>query len=491
MYSSQRSARLSLAAIAIACALPACAAAAAAAAPANRGSRASGPQGAFKLDVPAHQLDLILARPEATSVTLSILTYEDLEGSVAYGPSATAMASQTTVQTFRAGVPTELVLSGLQPDSTYRYQLRSRTPGSGAFTISPEYSFHTRRPPGAAFTFTLTADVHLDEHTAPSVYLQSLANIRADRPDFHLDLGNLFMTDKHATRTEAAQQYLAQRYYLGQIGPSVPILLALGPHDGESGKDRSGADPLAIWANPMRTRYFPNPVPDRFYSGNSTPHPTLGLPQNYYAWEWGDALFVVLDPFTYTLPARGRNDGWGWTLGEAQYRWLARTLESNHAAYKFVFIHNLLSGDQASRGGVEIAGLNEWGGKNPDGTDGFKQHRPGWEMPVHQLLLRNHVNAVFRAHDNFYARQELDGITYLMVPQPSFAGDDRVRDLANYGYKVGTFLGNAGHVRVKVSPENVTIDYVKSTEARKVADTSVIPNASGKPAGGSKAAAVP
>ena len=49
-----------------------------------------------------------------------------------------------------------------------------------------------------------------------------------------------------------------------------------------------------------------------------------------------------------------------------------------------------------------------------------------------------------------------------MIPQPSFAGDDRIRDLENYGYKQGVFLGNSGHVRVTVSPENVGIDYVRS-----------------------------
>ena len=65
------------------------------------------------------------------------------------------------------------------------------------------------------------------------MYRRTLANIRADKPDFHIDLGNLFMTDKHASRDEAARQYLAQRYYLGQIGGSAPILLALGTHDGE------------------------------------------------------------------------------------------------------------------------------------------------------------------------------------------------------------------------------------------------------------------
>jgi len=133
-----------------------------------------------------------------------------------------------------------------------------------------------------------------------------------------------------------------------------------------------------------------------------------------------------------------------------------------------------LSGDQASRGGVEIAGFNEWGGKNLDGSEGFVQHRPGWSLPVHQLLLKNHVTAVFRAHDNFYARQELDGILYLMVPQPSFAGNDRIRDLKTYGYKRGLFLGNSGHVRVTVSPEKMIVDYVKSSPGHPVADSHVM-----------------
>ncbi len=88
-------------------------------------------------------------------------------------------------------------------------------------------------------------------------------------------------------------------------------------------------------------------------------------------------------------------------------------------------------------------------------------------MPVHQLLLRHHVTAVFKAHDNFFARQQLDGIVYQMIPQPSFAGDDRIRDLQNYGYKHGTFLGNSGHVRVTVSPEQVKVDYVPRLHARR------------------------
>ena len=82
--------------------------------------------------------------------------------------------------------------------------------------------------------------------------------------------------------------------------------------------------------------------------------------------------------------------------------------------------------------------------------------------PVHELLVANHVNVVFHGHDHLYAKQVLDGIVYQMIPQPSFAGDDRIRDLENYGYKQGTFQGNSGHVRVTVSPEKVRVEYVRS-----------------------------
>jgi len=429
----------------------------------------------FNTTVPAHAYDLILARPESNSVTLSVLAYQDLEGEVVYGTQPGACLIRTPVQECKAGVPVEFVIGSLRPNTPYYYQFRSRASGATRLSDGPECSFHTARSPGSTFTFTLTADSHLDEHTSADVYRQTLENIRAGHPDFHIDLGNLFMTDKHASREDAARQYLAQRFYLGQIGCSVPLFLALGTHDGESSKDDDGSgDCLAAWSNRMRKGYFPDPVPDEFYTGNSTPDPRCGLLEDYYAWEWGDALFVVLDPFRYSRHWRGGGDGWGWSLGEAQYRWLERTLERSGARFKFVFIHNLLSGNPTARGGVEIAAFNEWGGRNRDGSDGFKERRPGWDAPIRELLVRNQVTAVFKAHDNFYARQELDGILYLMVPQPSFAGNDRIRDLGNYGYQEGTFIGNSGHVRVTVSAERVMVEYVKSSARDPVADRRVI-----------------
>ena len=440
----------------------------------GQGHRATAVTNVFNVTVPDHDFDIILSRPEDHSIVVSIQAYRDMAGSIRYGTQPDALTNQTPRIDMTIGGPVIFKLTKLSQDTRYIAEFCAQS-GPTLTTNTSRFQFHTARPPGSTFTFTMTADVHLDEHTSAQVYEQSLANIRADAPDFHIDLGNLFMTDKHATRDEAWRQYLAQRYYLGQLG--TPLFLALGVHDGEASRyDDGSQDSLAVLANATRKIYFPNPEPDAFYSGNTNRHAQSGLLENYYAWTWGDALFVVIDPYRYSLRSNGRDsDGWAWSLGREQYDWLAHTLASSKAKYKFIFLHNLLAGDQTSRGGVEIAGFNEWGGKNLDGTEGFAKHRPSWPMPIHQLLVKHHVTAVFRAHDNFYARQELDGIPYIMIPQPSFAGNDRIRDLENYGYKQGIFRGNSGHVRVNVSRGKVIVDYVKSSPDIMVADHYVFP----------------
>lgn len=411
-------------------------------------------------DIPEHPFDLILGRPEADSVTASVLSAEDADGFLAYGTEPGKLTSKTPALALKHGEPAEIVLSALRSDTRYFYRLHL------GHSTSPEFTFQTARPPGKAFAFTVTADPHLDANTDPAVYQKSLADALAGKPDFHIDLGDTFMTEKHASRDAAARQYLAQRYYFGQLCHSAALFLALGNHDGESPRGRDN-DGLAVWANLTRKHYFPNPVPDKFYSGDAVQQPEAGLLQDYYAWEWGDALFVVLDPFWFTQKGHGRGDNWKSTLGPDQYQWLKRTLENSRAKFKFVFIHHLVggAGDQA-RGGAEAAGLYEWGGKNRDGTDGFAQNRPGWPAPIHDLLVKNRVSIVFHGHDHLYAKQDLDGIVYQAVPQPGCPGNGAApRSAAEYGYAGGTILGGSGHLRITVSPSSSAVDYIRSCPA--------------------------
>ena len=430
------------------------------------------PASEFHASVPAHGFDLILARPTESSITISVLCYQDAQGQIFFGTQAGQLTEHTPLQQFKAGVPAEIVLRTLKPNTKYYYEIQFGQAKSSVAT------FHTARPPGGSFTFTIQADSHLDSGTSPEVYLQSLTNAIATKPDFHIDLGDTFMTEKFADFHEAAPQYLAQRYYFGVIGRNAPVFLTLGNHDGEMGRYLDGTSTnMTVWANALRKKYFPNPRPDNFYSGNATPDKIAGPLENYYAWQWGDALFVVLDPFWFTPRARGGSDNWYRTLGRTQYDWLKRTLETSRAKYKFIFIHHLVGGEtREGRGGAEAAKFFEWGGCSLDGTNEFASKRPGWSMPIHQLLVQNKVSAVFHGHDHLYARQELDGIIYQEVPQPSHM-EQSTRSAAEYGYKQGVILPSPGIVKVMVSPEKTSVEYVRVNQSggSEVADRYSIP----------------
>jgi hypothetical protein len=215
---------------------------------------------------------------------------------------------------------------------------------------------------------------------------------------------------------------------------------------------------LATYETLWRKLYYPNPFPDAFYKGNSTEEGNgMGKPENYYAWEWGDALFVVLDMYRYA-DKNEKPQKWDWTIGKAQYDWFKQTLETSTAKYKFVFSHHILG---QGRGGIELAKSFEWGGYDA-GTYKFDTYRPGWGMPLHQLMKENHVNIYFQGHDHIYVKQDLDGIVYQSVPMPSDSTYKiGVTDNGD-AYLSGKQLGGSGHLRVTVANDDVTVEFVNA-----------------------------
>lgn len=418
--------------------------------------------GSFLSQIPAPPQNVILARPAADAMALSVLSQTDASARVFYAADG-QLERATADFSLKAGTPLVLTLTGLSPDTAYRYRVvKARTneplfPGASG-------AFHTARAPGDSFVFTVTADSHLDEASSLDIYARTLKNLAAQTPDFNVDLGDTFMAGKIPDRAEALKQYIAQRYWWGTVANSVPLLLVLGNHDGEEMKKRgAGAqDGSAVWACQTRKTYFSNPQPDGFYTGNAAAQAFAGPLEDYYAWTWGDALFVVLDPYWFSSSPKGPDGLWNSSLGKAQYDWLARTLRASKAKWKFVFIHQLIGGKDASgRGGVEIAPFFEWGGHELNGENTFAQHRSGWEKPVHDLLVENKVDIVFHGHDHFYAAQKKDGIVYQLVPQAALANLRR-HQADEYGYKEGDFYPNAGCLRVDVSPAVVRVAYLQT-----------------------------
>jgi 3',5'-cyclic AMP phosphodiesterase CpdA len=276
----------------------------------------------------------------------------------------------------------------------------------------------------------------MDENSSAEIYQATLKQISLAAPAFLVDLGDIFMVDKLTDKSEKnirARFSLMKNFYKN-IG-SIPLKIVLGNHDGELGYS-------AFNTKKYREEYFPEQTDEL----------------SYFSFLGPDQLHVCLDPFTFTTQAP-KADGWQWTLGKTQYDWLVTTLSSSSAKYKFVYIHHLLVGDAQSRGGAEIVKRNEWGGLNSDGSPGFQQNRPGWLKPVHDLLLEHRVTAVFKGHDHLYAKQEVDGIIYQTVPQPSHPGD-KVNP-AQYGYLSGQVIGGSGFIKVQTSKDAAEVRFVK------------------------------
>jgi hypothetical protein len=410
----------------------------------------------------------MLGRPTDHSVTVQMFFADSVEFSVKYGLSSANYSGQTAWLLVKPDDPAEVVLEPLLNDTVYYYAVCYRKPKAANYIQRQEHHFRTARPKGKKFTFIIQADPHLDEQSDTNVYNLCLQNQLQDNPDFMVDLGDFLMSDKLRNSSKIIPRdtityrcHLLRKNY-EKIAHSVPLYIAIGNHEGESGWNLTGkADNVAIWGTLDRKKYFLNPAPDAFYSGDTNHFNFVGQRENYYAWEWGDALFIVLDPYWYTSPKPDSLNGWRWTLGKGQYNWLKSTLEKSGAKYKFVFAHQIIGGNPDGRGGTEYAGKYEWGGNNLDGSPGFAINRPGWYKPIKDLLTENKVTVFFHGHDHFFGRQEKECLVYQETPQPSHPNFTSVTYAKDYGYVEGQILPNSGHLRITVEPVGVKVEYVR------------------------------
>ncbi|MFH2000088.1 MAG: metallophosphoesterase, partial [Planctomycetota bacterium] len=435
----------------------------------------------------------LLGKPTDRSVTVRVNSLIDTDVYAQYGTLPGLYTHKTELLPNQpAGKPVDIDIRHLQPDTRYYYRLQYRKASCGDFETGEEYSFQTQRSEGSGFVFAIQADEHLQGmHKLPEnlndqmLYKTTLQNVADSKPDFFISMGDFAHTEfvegmgrNACTYEEAADRYLLQRKYIDSIGHSIPFYLVLGNHEGEQGWGNYGEaesyGDLPRISVAARKALIPNPSPNHFYSGNQQVTSDAGWLENYYAWHWGDALFVVLDPFSYTkYKPYGSKDAqaWNWTLGREQYEWLHETLHDSRAKWKFIFIHQLVSSVTGNygKGGIEAAKFKvdnrpsyEWGGEDDIGASVFDEKRPGWSHgAIHDMLVEENVTIVFHGHDHFFGKQELDGIVYLECPQP---GDSDYSMGYKYQgkYTYGDFIENSGFIQVNVNPHTVLVDYIRS-----------------------------
>jgi hypothetical protein len=416
---------------------------------------------------------IVLGAPTNEAVTANILSPSD-NGHVfiSYGRTSGTFEKKTTSRALLVGVPMEITMDGLAADTAYFYRLHVLDSNKIEIGSTAEYRFHTARASGSSFSFTIQGDSHPERPNefSSNLYTRTLQTAANDQPDFHITLGDDFSVDTlnpaTVTKAQVVERYTIQRPYLGLIGRSAPVFLVNGNHEQSAGYLLNGTENnVAVWAQNARNTYYTQPAPNNFYSGNTQSIPFIGQPRNYYSWTWGDALFVAIDPYLPSpVPLATifgntplNKDIWAVTHGDAQYQWLKTTLEQSKAKYKFVFAHHVMG---ASRGGVEVASLAEWGGYNKNGVNEFAQKRPTWPMPIHQLMVANKVTAFFQGHDHVWVRQQLDGVTYQTLSEP--ANPNYNFSEFSSAFLSGDKFPNSGYTRVNVSTSGVKVDYVRT-----------------------------
>lgn len=404
----------------------------------------------------------ILGRPTDTSVTVNIIPAVDMEVVITYGTDSATF--QTDSVALKANMPQEIQLSNLAPDTAYFYEV---IPVSAGDTINNgmRHTFHTARAQGSAFTFAIQGDSHperVKNQFSADLYTKTLLSAASIQPDFYIAIGDDFSVDtlKDVNPQSVAQLYINQRQWLGLV--DAPVYLVNGNHEQASMANLDGTpNNVAVWAQTARNAYYPQPAPDDFYTGNTEPVEFIGQLCDYYAFTWGDALFVVIDPYWHSPQTvdnqfgadrdqKKDRDLWNITLGDAQYKWLKQTLETSNAKYKFVFTHHVLG---TGRGGIELANTFEWGD-----SANLATHR-AWDKTIHQLMVDNNVTIFFQGHDHIFVKQELDGVIYQTLPEPANPNYSWENEDA---YKSGDKFPNSGHVRVTVSLDSVTVEYVRS-----------------------------
>lgn len=417
--------------------------------------------------------NVVLGNPTKNSISANIFT-PDQSGTVYIGYGLNSQQPKLLTSTFdlQAGKPTVIDLTNLLPDTLYYYQLFVQLKNTKGYLSMGERSFHTARAPGSGFVFTIQGDSHPERFKTqfdPGLYTRTLTTALSDQPDFHITLGDDFSVDTldptTITQAQVAARYTLQRPFLGIIGASAPVFLTNGNHEQAARYLLDGTENnVAVWAQNARNLYFTQPAPSDFYAGNAEQVPFVGLLKNYFSWTWGDALFCVIDPYwSSPVPVDNvfggsskRSNLWDVTHGDAQYQWLKKTLESSTAKYKFVFAHHVLG---TGRGGVELASLWEWGGKDQSGAYLFTQQRPSWPDPIHQLFVKNKVSIFFQGHDHIWVHQNLDGVTYQTISEPA----DPFYALYNSeAYIAGERFPNSGYTRVSVNPSQVKVEYVRT-----------------------------
>lgn len=186
------------------------------------------------------------------------------------------------------GTMHEIRISGLKPETSYFYRVRTRNP-DGTELVGQALTLQTAVRPESAFAFVAIGDTQRNRPVIKK--LQDFAY--SLRPNFEIHLGDV--VDEGANKNEWVKEMLpASHSLMGR----VPVFPSIGNHE----RNHS-----------LYYQYF-----------------SLPEPEYHYTYSYGNAQFFVLDTNKSVEP------------GSDQYRWLDDELGKSKATWKFCYHHHTI-----------------------------------------------------------------------------------------------------------------------------------------------------
>lgn len=399
---------------------------------------------------------VMAGRPTHDSIVLNVITDQDRAWHVSYGTDPDSL--NVTLPAVRSvpRQPCEMILGPLKSSTRYYYEIDTVNPLADR-DGSVRGTFHTRREKASSFLFTITSDSHLVPYRplSPDTPFARIVQLIAEVPiDFHVTLGDEAMihAPRHVIKNQrdADAVYLNFREHYAPLTLKAPFFYAIGNHEGEGWIHKSFGlcRRLAKLSTGSRRRYVPSPLPGTYHEG-------AGGTGNYFAWSWGDALFVVVEPFTSSTT--NPQEPTSWTLGQEQLTWLEGVLKSSPARWKILFQHHLVGGSPFPHH------YGPYGDYKNYGRGGGSFARVGEQGRIHALMKRSSGQIVFKGHDHVYAHEVIDGIHYTTCPRNGSVKGHKPLWTEKEGFETlypDGFDSASGFLRVAVSSSSLMVDYV-------------------------------
>lgn len=226
---------------------------------------------------------------EGDNTSMSVLWQTDGQetNTIRWGTDTSYSMGQSSVGTYGTAFQHKYVITGLQPETKYYYQVDGY--GSGSFRTAPD-----------ATATAVKLFAYGDTRSTPSAQEQVVGTMRAaylSDPDFQtisLHAGDWVASNSESKWTK--EWFVNTNPQMHAFQAEVPIVGVRGNHEG------SGT---------VFKKYFPEPYVGGFY----------------WSFDYGPAHIAIVDQFTPYAP------------GSAQYNWLNNDLAASSKPWKLVVLH--------------------------------------------------------------------------------------------------------------------------------------------------------